>query len=344
MKLNRGEWAELYAKTSLILSGALIELDQDLKQIPGKFHRITALFPDPSHYEEELNLKELGETLLSPLVRFELEKLNQKFFEEIHRGDGPSFESESGSLLARQLGIKTYKSGSRNKADVGLKLQSLTYSQAEILGFSIKSKISNPPTLLNASKNNTNFQFEITGELRDWTLFNDSYPSLKGLLERLVAEGAKFSFSTLRAGRLQESMNIFSGTFASELAGYLLSHYLGLGSGLQKLLEIAATSQETQWQLGAKYRLGKFLEAIALGLTPTTLWNPDHAEWGGYIIVMSDGTVGGLRAFNSSALTNYLLANSKFDSPSRRRHEYGFVYERDGRFYIDLALQIRESS
>ena len=344
MKLNRGEWAELYAKTYLILSGALVELDEQLEPLPGKFHKIIALCPDPSHYEDEISLKALQDRVLSPLSRFELERLNQMFFEEIKNGQGPSFESKNGPLVASQLGINTYKSGSNNKADVGLKLESLAYSQGEILGFSIKSKISNPPTLLNASKHNTNFQFEITGELKDWTQYHGSQGTLRSLLQRLVSEGAKFSFSGVRAGKLEDSMNIFSSTFSSEVAGFLLSHYLGQGSTLKRALEIAASAREPQWKLGAQYRLGKFLEAIALGLTPTKLWNPEHAEWGGYIIVMTDGTVGGLRAFNSSALTNYLLENTKFDTPSRGKHEYGFVYQREGRFYIDLALQLRESS
>lgn len=335
MKLNRGEWAELYAKTTLTLSGWLSELDQNLDPVAGKSHKIVSVHPDPSKYEISLV------TFDSTSEGSELERLNKKFFDEIREGDGPSFTSEAGVQIAEKLGIASFKSGSTKKADVGLKLKSQYFSEGEVLGFSVKSHISSPPTLLNASKLNTNFQFEIIGELIDWTSFNSKEKTLPRLLQEIIDAGGSFSFKRVRAGQLQSSMDIFSASFAQEVSRYLLFHYLGRGSNLLQILTSAATSKESNWLIGAQYRLGKFLEAIALGLTPTTLWNPDHAEWGGYIVVKKDGSVGGLRAFNSSALTNYLLSNTKFDTPSKKRHGYGFVYETDGRFYIDLAIQLR---
>ena len=335
MKLNRGEWAELYAKTTLTLSGWLSELDQNLDPVAGKSHKIVSVHPDPSDYEVFLD------SFDSTSEDSELERLNNKFFEEIKAGDGPSFTSEAGLQLAEKLRIASFKSASTKKADVGLKLRSQYFSEGEVLGFSIKSHISSPPTLLNASKLNTNFQFEISGDLIDWSKFNSKEKTLHRLLQEIVDAGGTFSFTRVKAGQLQSSMEIFSATFTQEVSGYLLAHYLGRGSNLRQILTSAAASKESNWLIGAQYRLGKFLEAIALGLTPTTLWNPDHAEWGGYIVVKKDGSVGALRAFNSSALTNYLLSNTKFDTPSRKRHGYGLVYETDGRFYIDLAIQLR---
>ena len=84
-----------------------------------------------------------------------------------------------------------------------------------------------------------------------------------------------------------------------------------------------------------------FLTDIALGMTPATPWTGDFQATGGYIIVREDGEVLCYHLYNHNEFQEYLFKNTRFDTPSASRYEFGSIYKENDKNYIKLNLQVR---
>jgi type II restriction enzyme len=45
--------------------------------------------------------------------------------------------------------------------------------------------------------------------------------------------------------------------------------------------------------------------------------------------------------YNRNEFENYLIANTKLETASSSRHDFGTIYEKNGQLYFKLNLQIR---
>lgn len=89
------------------------------------------------------------------------------------------------------------------------------------------------------------------------------------------------------------------------------------------------------------HKVKKFLCATALGLRPTKIWNGIDEANGGYIIVKESGEVLAYHLHDRNSFENYLLNNTRLETPSTSKHNFGRIYTEDGRKFINLNLQIR---
>ena len=83
------------------------------------------------------------------------------------------------------------------------------------------------------------------------------------------------------------------------------------------------------------------LTECALGMLPSKPWDGTADATGGYIIVREDGEVLCYHLFNRNEFENYLLLNTKFETASTSRHQFGSIYKENGKYYLKLNLQIR---
>ena len=81
--------------------------------------------------------------------------------------------------------------------------------------------------------------------------------------------------------------------------------------------------------------------AVALGMTPATLWEGGYLASGGYIIVRKDGELVCYHIYNVDQFQEYLFQNTKLDTPQLSRYDYGDFYSEDGLEKIKLNLQVR---
>ncbi len=93
-----------------------------------------------------------------------------------------------------------------------------------------------------------------------------------------------------------------------------------------------------------RYKFKKMLTAAAFGMTAGKEWDGYEAATGGYIIIKKDGDVLCYHLYNRDYFEEYLMRNTQFDRPSATRHDYGYVYKEDGKYYIDLNIQVRFKS
>ena len=72
-----------------------------------------------------------------------------------------------------------------------------------------------------------------------------------------------------------------------------------------------------------------------------TFWVVLVEATGGYIVVTRDGNVLAYHIYNRNYFEEYLLKNTKYETASTSRHEFGEVYTDNGEDFIKLNLQVR---
>jgi type II restriction enzyme len=89
------------------------------------------------------------------------------------------------------------------------------------------------------------------------------------------------------------------------------------------------------------YKIKRFLTDVALGMTPSKVWTGIYDATGGYLIVKENGDILCYHIYNRNQFEDYLFANTKLETASSTRHDFGKLYEENGQIYFKLNLQIR---
>jgi len=89
------------------------------------------------------------------------------------------------------------------------------------------------------------------------------------------------------------------------------------------------------------YKIKRFLTDIALGMMPSKVWTGELDATGGYLVVKEDGEILCYHIYNRNEFEDYLLNNTKLETASSTRHNFGSLYLIDDTPYFKLNLQIR---
>lgn len=349
VRYNKGEWSEFYVFLKSLSDKKLSVLNID-QSLTDDFYRLLKV-----DRTEGGNLVEYVLTDSSKILKINGQRqieISTKFISDflpdllnqIVEATGASFGVKGIEEVLCALDTGVVKEGtSADKADITM---AIDYKDQlnKTIGFNIKSNIGHKPTLLNASKA-TNFIYEIQNFDGDISLIN-SYDGRSKIRDRITAIkqcGADIVFVGLENSTFFRNL-IKIDTQLPEILSYLLLNYFsGFGRNLQEIVNSISPlhlANCTLSQEDLSYKLKKFLVANALGFFPAREWD-GHNKAHGYIIVKVNGDIGCFDVFAPEVLENYLYFNVKFDTPSSSRHDFGTVYEKNGKKYIKLNLQIR---
>jgi HpaII restriction endonuclease len=89
------------------------------------------------------------------------------------------------------------------------------------------------------------------------------------------------------------------------------------------------------------YKIKRFLTDIALGMMPSKVWTGELDATGGYLVVKENGEVLCYHIYNRNEFEDYLFTNTKLETASSTRHEFGKIYVENGQLHFKLNLQIR---
>ena len=90
-----------------------------------------------------------------------------------------------------------------------------------------------------------------------------------------------------------------------------------------------------------EYKFKKLLAESTLGMLPSRVWDGTADATGGYIIVKENGEVLCYHLFNRNEFETYLIKNTRFETASTSRHEFGTIFKENEKYYIKLNLQVR---
>ena len=358
---NKGEWSELYAFIKLLKEGKVYAADENVERIDNVYFPIIKLIREEEtnditdyHTGSKIKIYRNG-TLLDEINNAELndpiEVLYKKIFEG---GTSGAFEIAEAEEIMDNLHLTKVKAASTEKKDMTMQIHDINTGYESVVGFSVKSDIGNPPTLLNAGKN-TRFIYRISGiNDTDMTEVNaiDKSVAKEYMVARmntLFEKASEVKYFGMRDAVFEDNLVMIDSRMPELYGNMILNHYRFISDKIYDcglLCEILEKTNPIGYRKTEvyKYKVKKLLCAAALGMTPGTEWDGLDNASGGYIIIKKDGDVVCYHLYNRNFFEEYLLRNTQFDRPSATRHDYGYVYKDGDDYLIDLNVQIRFKS
>lgn len=348
---NTGEWSELYALAFLLANGGAYGADKDQNRKEDLFYKVLKIIFAEKVGKEKMTY-EINDDVVdvfagaNKIVSIKVQKIQsilKKMFESLSvKNVGRAFPLEAGSEMMQLLQKEVIKASSSDKKDLDLIVLDLKTNQpSPEIGFSIKSQLGSPSTLVNASSA-TNFTYEVLD--KDMKV-PKQLPKLheknvKDNINLLMASGYNIVFRKVDSEKFQHNLSLIDSNLATYIAKILLSYYAREASNLSGLVSHNFPVSDQQSKQPT-HKIKEFLSIMALGMMPNTDWNGILTSLGGFLLVKKDGDVLCYYLYNLEDFQEYLLNNTKLDTPSTTRYGIGKIIEEDNRFYIKLNLQVR---
>ena len=347
---NKGEWSEFYVFLKLLGDGILYAADADLEKIEDVYYNLVSVIRCENNrkikYYRDNDIRIFDENGTELDCLFTINDFRTKaevLLNTIKRTSKTTFGIPEIENFMQKIHCTKVKADSKDKSDINLELHDRKYPSLQEFGFSIKSKLGSPPTLLNAA-HATNFIYEIQGNISKQQIEEinaiDTSSKLKDRINKLFHFNCRLKYVRVENTYFQYNLEMIDTMFPQIMAQCLLQYYQGSSSLISQLTQYVLNESPEQITF-CQYKMKLFLTAIALGMVPSKLWNGSYSATGGYIIVRSDGEILCYHCYNHNEFQEYLFKNTKFETPSTKRHGFGLVYSENNKNYFKLNLQIR---
>jgi len=351
---NKGEWSEIYALFKLLGDKQLFAGDADLNKVEELFYPIIKIIRNESggRFEYELDgdlvIVSGGKEKLRIPVKTFIEQA-VKLLKKI-KGSTGTFSFPEVEEFMKSINCQTLKAKSSSKTDIKIVIHDQRINQTAELGFSIKSHLGGEATLLNAGKT-TNFVFQILGFKPTASEINaineiDTKSKIKDRIESIKNAGGKLKFVTLEQDVFKNNLVLIDSLLPNIIAEILKTFFTTTLNSTKDLTDSINKSNPLNYDnqfahTFYEYKVKRFLTDVALGMTPSKVWSGIYDATGGYLIVKENGDILCYHIYNRNQFEDYLFANTKLETASSTRHEFGKLYEDNGQLYFKLNLQIR---
>ena len=247
----------------------------------------------------------------------------------------------------KELLCTKVKASNAKKADLVAIIYDRISKTMPMLGFSIKSMVGGASTLLNPGKT-TNFIYEIKGFKGDIAEVNaiQTKAQIRDRVRKIFEQGGSFEYINVSNEQFKSNMKMIDTALPEFIAQMLLSFFSNTHRTVADLTEELSKSENMNKKFGLsltnyEYKIKNFLDAVALGMVPSKHWDGFSKAHGGYIVVKENGDVVCYHLYNRDEFRSYLYENTRLDTPSTSRYGYGKLYEKNGKLFFKLNLQIR---
>lgn len=355
---NKGEWSEIYVLFRLLADGKIYAADSELNKLENIYFPIIKIIREET--AEDLNEYFTGETISIyinnekvkelPASRF-AEEADLLFKEMINKKTKGSFEVKGTESFMEEIFCYRLAAPSTDKSDITMEIVDINTGYSPVVGFSIKSEIGHYATLLNAGKT-TNFIFAIdhghpdlakqTNEITKNT-GDRKHADIRGRLKNILEKEGILKYSDMENQTFKNNLVLIDSSMDKILAETILYFYRdGIVTCSELVEKLEKENPMNYGNVNAyRYKFKKFLTAVALGMKPATVWDGMDEASGGYIIVTKEGNVLAYHIYNRNYFEEYLLQNTKYETASTSRHDFGKVYTDFGIDFIKLNLQVR---
>lgn len=352
---NKGEWSELYAMFKLLAEGRLYAADEKANKITDTYYDVLKVLREEGNqnleYRREGDIVVVDADSGSELYRVAIKDFMiqanalYKGITKDHGNEKGAFELPEVWKFAKSVGLINKKAKSADKADITLMVHDIKNGKDETFGFSIKSQLGSPATLFNAS-GATNLTFKVIGShlSADQIIRFNGIKKFKEKFEYLSEMGADIEFVAVDSDTFNFNLKMVTAEMPMILGEMLKVYYSGQANELSKIAEILGSRKIIGTLDDVTYlrhNIKDLLTNIALGMVPATKWTGDFEATGGYIIVKEDGDLVCYHIYNRNAFRNYMIDNTRFDTPSTSKHGFGSIYEENGEQWLKLGVQIR---
>jgi len=354
---NKGEWSEIYVFFKLLADGELYAADSDLNKLTDIFYPIIKIIRDEisgkwEYYRNShiriVNANTMKTVCELPVTDFK--NIALILLSNIKKSSSRTFSVNSVETFMRSIKCNTIKANPREKRDITIVVHDLMTGSTPTLGFSIKSQLGGASTLLNASQS-TNFIYKIEGiSLTEQQITDINNINTKSKIQDRISQieefGGNLSFFRLYNECFKLNLQLIDSQLPMIIGEILLAYYKGEGITINSLLEYINEMNPCNFNLDQshpfyKYKIKNFLSDIALGMTPSNMWNGIYDATGGIIVVKDNGEVLCYHLYNRNEFQDYLIKKTKLETPSSSRHKFGSIYSDNSDQFFKLNLQIR---
>lgn len=352
---NKGEWSEIYTLLKIISDKQLYAGDKNLEKIENLFYPIIKILRNESNgtynysYSSDLVIIKGSEVEFQiPIVRFQEKAalLLSKLKEKTNR----TFCVPEIDDFIRSFNCTSLTASSTIKSDIRIVIHDYRTGSTPELGFSIKSQLGGASTLLNAGKT-TNFIYKINNisltesQVQDINLI-DSRSKIKDRIEKIKEFSGEFEFVRTEKSIFGNNLTLIDSALTEIISEILLLYYTSNLSRTKNLLNVITLKNPLGYNNETghpfyEYKIKRFLTDVALGMMPSEVWTGELDATGGSLIVRSDGEIICYHIYNRNEYEDYLLNNTKLETASSSRHDFGTIYKENGILYFKLNLQIR---
>lgn len=376
LSYNQGEWSEVYVFFKIIADRKLYTSDADFNPIKDVYLDVLGVLREETKGEVYdyrtgdlvtilLNNKSVGHVPVTEFVKYK--NLLWKLIEE---NTETTFTAEEVENFLNSIYIYNPKSPAQivskfcgGTVDIVVETKDRSGIN-RVLGFSCKSDLRASSTLLNASVDNTNFIFEVIGNINDEKMnhFNNLFKKVLRKsaicydvatverMEYLRKEGCDLKF--IDAARPIAKANLIKcggKEMPSIIGGMLYEFYFNNLSGktsMNDCLEYLVDNDVADYgfdDLKETYRakIAHMLLCTFTGMRLGSKWNGRQEVNGGYIVVKNNGDVVAFHSTIADEFKDFLVEKILMESPSHSRHKDMIIYKDNDKYYLKLALQLR---
>ncbi|MEJ5317868.1 MAG: HpaII family restriction endonuclease [Tenuifilum sp.] len=352
---NKGEWSEIYALLKIVADKKLYAGDENLNKIENLVFPIIKILRDESDgtycFSFDSNLvviNGVNEVFHIPINDFQ-DKATI-LLREIKNANASSFNISDIEEFLNRFNCHSLKAKSTVKSDIRIVIHDFRTGAQPELGFSIKSQLGGASTLLNAGRS-TNFIYKIEDiELSDEQINEinsiNTKSKIKDRIESIIRKKGKIKFVKTENTTFGNNLTLIDSSLSIILSEIVYLFYTSHYSLLVELINQVSRLNPLHYDLSGshpfyEYKIKRFLTEIALGMMPSKVWTGELDATGGYLVVKESGEVLCYHIYNRNEFENYLINNTKLETASSKRHEFGIIYKDVNDYFIKLNLQIR---
>jgi hypothetical protein len=352
-KANKGEWSELLVFTKIANDAHIDMSNAKLQTLVGQKLEISKILRDDiifSISDANKIFRTTTDGNIVEILKTTLPKRIKEFTSEIISADGV-FQSKWGNDLLDSFQLSKIKAASNKKSNIDLTLTDPKTLLETNAGFSIKSYMGGKSSLLNASKQNTNFQFRVKDFQGDFSKVNaiKSRNKVRDRIANIISNGGIFEFNKAKGDIFGRNLMKIDSLMPAILGNLTFVNFI-ITKKRKKILDVIQSDELMEFlkslpiQLDSdliSYKVKSLLLDIALGMVPKKDWDGRQSADGGYIVVKKTGEVVCFHVYNFADFSDYLFLNTMFDTPSTGKHDFGFLYQENNEMYFDVNCNIK---
>ncbi len=372
-KLNKGEWAEFYVMLKLLGEGKLYTADKTLKKKFDSYLDILKIIRQEYDTQvleyivdenaECVTVKpQNADTVLAYIPMPEFVKQANDLFNGIKSAKGmsvpaPNSVCEFAKVIyvgkPKAPAVKALKKQFGGKNDIFIEVRDGQNSIVSVMGFSIKSKFGQNPTLFNAGSS-SQFLYKISGcddtVMQEFNAISDGDRRGWRLCKKYITEhNLTLSYYKTQNPIYDENLYLVRESMSKIMAWCVKDRLIDSteDNKVKETVERMIAANPLSVPNPAVYyekAVKDFLMAGFTGMTAACKWDGKEQVNGGYIVVMDDGDVICYHSNDRETFRDYLYRNTYFEYVSAEKYNWSRIIKINGEYYLPLNISVRFST
>ena len=369
-QLNKGEWAEFYVMMKLLGEGRLYTANKLLQKNYQSYLDVLKVIRQECETQvleyiiDESNAMvvikaQSSDTILASVPIEDFNNYAKMLFDGIKDVKGSSVPApDSVCEFAKVIyvskpkapAVKALKKQFGGKNDIFIEVRDGQTAIVSIMGFSIKSKFGQPPTLFNAGSS-SQFLYKLSGcndkLMEEFNAITDNggrgWAKCKAYL---IENGITMEFAHTQNQIYNDNLFLVRESMAKIMAWCVKDRLID-STGHFEVMEtvermIAANPLKVPApQVYYEKAIKDFLMAGFTGMTAGKVWDGREQVNGGYIVVMDDGDVICYHSNDRESFRDYLYRNTFFEYVSADKYVWSRIIKIENEYYLPLNVSVR---